>query len=204
MQVTQAKFSSTSWSGHRKLFIAVAVILVGLILALHYGVRVDPAAVLTCGYVAVFGRQMVASLTLLLPLPVFPVIFLAGGVLDPVTTGLLAAAGMTVGMVPTYFAAGSGKGGVRKSIDNMNGFTGRLAQRFLGGFDRRPALASFVMAAIPGPQFSFSGLVAGAAGVSWRTYFPYTFVGRTVVMLPLALAGKFAAETVQSLGWITV
>ena len=58
--------------------------------------------------------------------------------------------------------------------------------------------------ALPGPAFAFSGVVAGAAGVSARTYFLYTFLGRIVIMLPLALAGKFAAETVQSLGWVTI
>ncbi|MCH8229140.1 MAG: VTT domain-containing protein [Chloroflexi bacterium] len=204
MQVSQAIFSSTNWSGRRKLLIAGAVIFIGLILAFYDEVHVDPGAVLTFGYAAVFILPMIASLTLLLPLPVFPIIFLAGGLLDPVATGFLAAAGMTVGMAAMYFAAASGQDAVRSSIANRSGIAGRLAQKFLGGFERRPALATFIMSAIPGPQFSFSGLVAGAAGVPPRTYFLYTFLGRIVVMLPLALAGKFAAEKVQSLGWITM
>ena len=204
MQAYQANYSSTISSGRRKLLIAGAVIFIGLVLAFRDEVHLDPGAVLAFGYVAVFIVPMIGSLTLLLPLPVIPIVFLAGGLLDPVTTGLVAAAGMTVGMAATYFAAASGQDAVRRTIANRNGFTGHLAQKFLGGFERRPALTSFAMSAIPGPHFAFSGLVAGAAGVSARTYFLYTFLGRIVVMLPLALAGKFAAETVQSLGWITV
>ena len=204
MQVIQANFSSTNWSGRRKLLVAGAVMFIALVLAFYDDVHVDPGTVLTFGYVAVFIIPMIASLTLLFPLPVFPIIFLAGSMLDPVTTGLLAAAGMTVGMAATYFVAASGQDAVQSSIANRCGIAGRLAQKFLGGFERRPALASFLMSAIPGPHFSFSGLVAGAAGVPWRTYFLYTFLGRIVVMLPLAFAGKFAAEKVQSLGWITV
>ncbi len=204
MQAYQANISPTNWSGRRKLLIAGAIMFIGLMLAFRNEVHVDPGAVLAFGYVAVFLVPMIGSLTILLPLPVIPLIFLAGGLLDPVTTGLVAAAGMTLGMAATYFAAASGKDAVRTSIARRSGFTGRLAQRFLGGFERRPALTSFAMSAFPGPTFAFSGMIAGAAGVPWRTYFLYTFLGRIVVTLPLALAGKFAAETVQSLGWITV
>ena len=163
-----------------------------------------PGAVLAFGYLAVFLVPMIGSMTLLLPLPVIPIVFLAGSLLDPVTTGLLAAAGMTLGMAITYFAAASGQHHVRNTIANRSGFTGRLAKKSLGFFERRPALASFALSAFPGPTFAFSGLVAGAAGVPARIYFPYTFLGRIVLMLPLALAGKFAAAIVQSLGWITV
>ncbi len=204
MHAGKAIFSSKISIDRRKLLIAGAVMFIGLTLAFYDEVHIDPATILAFGYLAVFILPMVASLTLLLPLPVFPIIFLAGGLLDPVTTGLLAAAGMTVGMSVMFFAASSGQDAVRSSIANRSGFTGRLAQKFLGGFERRPALATFMMSVIPGPQFSFSGLVAGAAGVPWRTYFLYTFLGRIVLLLPLALTGKFAAEKVQSLGWITV
>lgn len=204
MQAIQAKFSNTISIDRRKLLIAGAVMFIGLMLVFGDEIRIDPATILAFGYLAVFILPMVASLTLLLPLPVFPIIILAGGVLDPVTTGLLAAAGMTVGMAVMYFAAASGQDTVRNSIANRNGFAGRLAQKCLGGFEHRPALATFMISAIPGPQFSFSGLVAGAAGVPWRTYFFYTFLGRIIVMLPLAFAGKYAAETVQSLGLFAV
>ena len=204
MQVSQANFTSTNWISQRKLLIAGAVTFVGLAVAFHDEFYIDPGTVLAFGYLAVFILPMIASLTLLLPLPVFPVILLAGGLLDPVATGLLAASGMTVGMAATYFYAASSQDAVRNSIAGRSGFAGRLAQRFLGTFERRPAFASFMMSAIPGPHFSFAGLVAGAAGVPYRTFFFYTFLGRVVVLLPLALAGRFAAETVQSLGWVTV
>ena len=137
MRVSQANFSSTNWSGRRKLLVAGAVMFIALVLAFYDDVHVDPGTVLTFGYVAVFIIPMIASLTLLFPLPVFPIIFLAGSMLDPVTTGLLAAAGMTVGMAATYFVAASGQDAVQSSIANRSGIAGRLAQK-IPGWSRAP------------------------------------------------------------------
>ena len=204
MQAIQAKFSNTISIDRRKLLIAGAVMLIGLMLAFRNEVQVDAGTLLAFGYLAVFILPMIGSMTFLLPLPVIPLIFLAGGLLDPVTTGLIAAAGMTVGMALSYFAAASGQEAVRSSVAKRNGWTGRMAKKCLDGFERRPALTSFLISAVPSPAFAFSGMVAGAAGVATRTYFFYTFLGRIFTTLPLALAGKFAAEKVQSLGWITM
>ncbi len=204
MQAIQANLSSTIRIDRQKLLIAGAVMLIGLMLAFRDKVNVDTGTLLAFGYLAVFILPMIGSMTFLLPLPVIPLIFLAGGLLDPVTTGLVAAAGMTVGMALSYFTAAAGQDAVRSSIADRSGFTGRLARKFLDGFERRPALTSFLISAVPSPAFAFSGLAAGAAGVPVRTYFFYTFLGRIVVILPLALSGKFAAETVRSLGWINV
>ena len=203
MQAIQ-NFSSKISISRRQLLIAGAVMFFSLVLVFRDEVRLDAGTILAFGYLAVFILPMIGSMTFLLPLPVIPLIFLAGGLLDPFATGLVAAAGMTVGMALSYFAAASGKDAVRSSIANRTGFAGRWTKKFLGGFERRPALTSFVISAVPSPAFAFSGMVAGAAGVPARTYFVYTFLGRIFTTLPLALAGKYAAETVQSFGWITV
>ena len=197
-------YSPTISIDRRMLLIAGAVIAVALMLTFRDQVNVDAGTILAFGYLAVFILPMICSMTFLLPLPVIPLIILAGGLLDPVTTGLVAAAGFTAGMALSYFAAASGKDAVRSSIANRTGFTGRWTKKILGGFERRPVLTSFVISAIPSPAFAFSGMVAGAAGVRARTYFTYTFLGRIFTTLPLAFAGKYAAETVQSLGWITI
>lgn len=192
------------WNNRRNQIIIGIATFVSLMLALRDHVQIDPGAILAFGYLAVFIVPLIGSLTLLLPVPALPIIFLAGGILDPFATALVAAAGMTIGMAATYFAAASNQNTVRNSIANRTGFTGRWARKIFESYEHHPALASFAMSAFSGPAFAFSGIVAGAAGISARTYFAYTLLGRFVFALPLALAGKYTAETIQNLGWITL
>ena len=61
MQVSQANFPSTNWISQQKLLIVGVVTFIGLAVAFHDEVYVDPATVLAFGYLAVFILPMIAS-----------------------------------------------------------------------------------------------------------------------------------------------
>jgi membrane protein DedA with SNARE-associated domain len=140
--------------------------------------REDLQALSTLGYVGLFLLDVAGSLTVLVPLPVLPLMTLAGASLDPWVSAAVAAAGMAVGLGPSFIAGRAG----RKTLNNPppHGFTlVRVATvRMKGWFQRHQLLAPFLVAAIPFPVlFEVSGVAAGLAQVRAANFFAATMLG---------------------------
>jgi membrane protein DedA with SNARE-associated domain len=198
MQAQRAISTISNWSTTQKLLIAAVIALGSIAFTYRSEFKVDPATILAFGYLAIFLFPLIGSL--IPPIPVTPFIFLAAGIFDPLAITIIAAAGMTVGMTITYYTAASHKQAVQNKIANRTGIIGRLANKTLKAFENKPALTTFAISAIPGPFCAFSGVLAGSAGVPARTYFINTYLGRIITVIPLVIAGKYAASSIQNLG----
>jgi membrane protein DedA with SNARE-associated domain len=146
------------------------------------------ASLQALGYGAAFLVPLLGSVTIALPLPGTAAVLATAATLNPFAIAIVAAAGMTVGMAPSYALGRAGGGKLERLTLKGNGRIRGFYAKLCGLLTHRPQLASFVLAAIPNPVFDFAGLLAGAAKVPVWKFFPYTFLGRMVYILPFAFA----------------
>ncbi len=172
---------------------AFAVLLLATGLTLFGADFASPPASATAGYTAIFIVGVLASVTLFLPVPMIAMVFVAASFLNPFGVGLAAAAGISAGLWPTYFAGTAGATAMEGEQRSRNALVRRAPARILKWFRTRPVWASFIMAAIPNPIFDFAGVMAGAAGVPFKHFLLGSFAGKSVQMTSIALAGYIVA-----------
>ncbi len=166
-----------------------AVLLLATGLALVGGDFAGPPASATAGYTALFVAGVLASVTLFLPVPMIGMVFVTASFLNPFAVGLVAAAGISAGLWPTYFAGTAGVSTVEGVERSRNAMVRGATSRILRWFRTRPVWASFLLAAIPNPVFDLAGVMAGATGVPFRQFLLGSFAGKSLQMIIIALAG---------------
>lgn len=169
--------------------LALAVLFLGTVSAVA-GVGFDglPAST-NAAYAALFLAGFVASVTLILPVPMLGMVFMAAAIFNPIGVALAAAAGISAGLWPTYFAGTAGAATVEGIERSRHAMVRKTTSKLLGWFRTRPFCASFALAAIPNPIFDLAGVMAGAAGVPFRRFLIGSFAGKTVQMLGVAFLG---------------
>ncbi|MBI4201820.1 MAG: VTT domain-containing protein [Chloroflexi bacterium] len=155
--------------------------------------HIDPAIISTLGYPSVFLINVLGSMTLFLPVPGLAVVFAGGSVLNPVVIALVAAAGMTAGMVACYLLGVSGSPLVQKLTDRQGNVAAKVVARVQCWFQEYGVWAAFLLAAMPNPFFDFAGLWAGAIRIPLWKFVLGTFLGKAVQTLVVALAGVYLA-----------
>lgn len=202
MQVARTRTAPINVGPAARIGVALAFALLLLAtVSAAAGVGFDglPASTSTA-YIALFIAGFVASITLILPVPMLGMVFMAAAFLNPVGVALAAAAGISAGLWPTYFAGTAGAGVIEKVERSRNGAVRMITSKVLGWFRTRPLFASFLMAAIPNPLFDLAGVMAGAAGVPFRRFLIGSFAGKTVQMLGIALVGYAVGGHIPFLG----
>lgn len=153
----------------------------------------NPPTTATAGYTALFVIGVLASVTLFLPVPMIALVFVSAAFLNPFAVGLVAAAGISAGLWPTYFAGTTGASTLKKAERSRNAIVSGVTSRVLGWFRTRPVWASFLLAVIPNPVFDLAGIMAGAAGVPFRNFLIGSFAGKSVQMTAIAIIGYLSA-----------
>lgn len=177
------------------VFVRTGMVLAFIVLLLATGLALagidftSPPVSATAGYTVLFVAGVLASVTLFFPVPMIGMVFLAAGFLNPFGAGLAAAAGISAGLWPTYFAGTTGVAIVESAERSRNALVRGITSRLLGWFRTRPMGASFVLAAIPNPAFDLAGVMAGAAGVPFMRFLAGSFAGKTVQMTVVAMIG---------------
>ncbi|MDA1256555.1 MAG: hypothetical protein O3C10_01720 [Chloroflexi bacterium] len=141
------------------------------------------------GYAGLFLAGVVASVTLILPVPMLGMVFVAASFLNPVGAALAAAAGLSVGLWPTYIAGTAGSSTVENIERSKNAVVRGVTTVLLRWFRTRPVWATFALSAVPNPICDWAGVMAGAAGVPFRKVLVGTFAGKSVQMTVVALIG---------------
>lgn len=172
------------------LFLATGMALMGVDFGMHTG---SP----TLGYTALFLAGLLASVTLFLPVPMVGMVFVSASFLNPFAVGLVAAAGISAGLWPTYFAGTAGVSTVEGAERSRNAMVRGVTARVLAWFRTRPIWASFLIAAIPNPVCDLAGLMAGAAGVPFRHFFLGSLAGKSLQMTVIAMSGYFVADHIS-------
>jgi len=140
-------------------------------------------------YLGLFVISVVGNATVLLPVPSLAATFVAGGIFNPLLSGIVSGAGMAIGEFSGYLA---GYGGMAV-VEGRN--KARL-QQLESWMRRHGFLTLTVLAAIPNPIFDMAGIAAGMSHYPIGHFLLACFLGKTIKAVAFAFAGA------QSLPWI--
>lgn len=133
------------------------------------------------GYGSIFLVNLLGNATLILPVPSFAAVFVAGSTLNPVAVGALAGLGGTLGEMTGYLAGVGGRSMI----------TPKLSTRLEGWISKGSLWGIFLLAALPNPLFDIAGMMAGAARMPVWRFLLATCAGKTLRLLILAFSGWF-------------
>ena len=137
---------------------------------------------------ALFAVSVISSATLFLPVPGLAITTLVGSLLNPVTVGIVAGIGQTLGEMTGYLAGYSGQGLVNRSktYDRVEGWMKR--NEFMG------ELVVFVLALIPNPLFDAAGMAAGALRFPLWKYLMAAGLGKVIKNIVFAYGGSLGID----------
>jgi len=138
------------------------------------------------GYIGVFVISFLGGATILAPVPMTPVVFALGGVLNPALVGAAAGLGETIGGLAIYM---TGYGGGTALIDANHGKIQAAYSRVLAWMRRRGGWTLFLLSAVVNPFFYPAGLAAGALRFGVKRFFFICWGGKTIKGMTVAFAG---------------
>ena len=142
------------------------------------------------GYPGVFFLNFLASFSLVLPVPGLISLCGASVLLNPLTLGVLAGVGETLGETSGYAI---GYGG--QSVVEERRWYGRI-QRWM---ESRGVFVIFFASVIPNPIFDLVGITAGGVGYSFRRFLLVVLIGKTLKGVLVAYSCYYG---VTSLPWV--
>ena len=135
------------------------------------------------GYLGVFLTALVASATVVLPVPGLAIVYVAGSVWNPILVGLAAGLGDAIGEATGYLAGYAGQGLIEDAT---------IYRYFENWMRRNGVLTIFFLSAIPNPFFDLAGIAAGASGFPPKWFFLAAWMGKTIKNVAVALAGCYS------------
>ncbi|MGQ0600773.1 MAG: YqaA family protein [Anaerolineales bacterium] len=169
--------------------IGLIIVLVGLTV-LFYLIRDQVETLRRFGYPGIFLINLIASGSIVLPIPALPFVFAMGAAREIYSVfwiGIAAGLGSTFGELSGYGAGFSGQ----TLVENMP-----LYQRFHRWTERYGVWTIIVLAIIPNPFFDMAGIAAGTLKLPLWKFFLATLIGKFIKMWVVAFAGA------NSIGWI--
>ena len=145
------------------------------------------------GYAGLFGISLLASGSIILPVPGLAALCIAVAPamgLNPLAAGVVSALGQSLGEMTGYLAGATGAGLARRS---------RYYPRVRDWVRRRGIVVLFVLAVVPNPAFDLAGLAAGSLRYPVRRFLVVVFAGKLVKSVAVAYGCFYGAEWVASL-----
>jgi membrane protein YqaA with SNARE-associated domain len=140
------------------------------------------------GYLGIFLISAISNATILIPIPSFFTVFSLGHVYDPLSVGIIAAAGGALGEL-TGYAAGIGG----KAIIGEKRLEFERVEKFI---DKYGIYGVAFLAAIPNPLFDIVGITAGVLGLKIHQFLFATWVGQ---IIKFTIIAKLGAASLGSL-----
>ncbi|MBS7631895.1 VTT domain-containing protein [Candidatus Bathyarchaeota archaeon] len=141
------------------------------------------------GYLGVFVVMAISSASIILPVPGYLVVLIAGPFLNPILVALAAGFGATLGELTSYLL---GQGGRKILGESRDLETAQLI------YSRYGLWTIFLFAATPLP-FDLIGIICGALKVYLRRFLLLTLAGKIALYLVLAETGTKTFDAVQEL-----
>jgi hypothetical protein len=173
--------------GSRQYYIGALGIILSIVMAvvIVYFWE-DVLALKAYGYAGAFIISMLGGATILAPVPMTPMVFALGGVLNPVFVGAAAGLGEALGALVIYMTGYSGRIALTNS---SHGKIQAVYLRVLKWVERKGSLTLFLLSAVLSPFFYPAGLAAEAARFSIGRYFLICWGGKTIKGMTVAFAG---------------
>jgi membrane protein YqaA with SNARE-associated domain len=134
------------------------------------------------GYITAFFGNMLASSTIIFPVPFFAVYAYLATFLNPILLATISAFGSALGELTSYMLGYAGSDLLKK-----NRYF-KLAKRW---FKKNGALTIFLFAATPLPD-DVVGLIAGAANYNRSKFFIACLFGKLLMFFFIAFAVRFS------------
>lgn len=146
------------------------------------------------GYLGIFVASFVGSASIILPVPVFALIFSAGAVLNPILVGIFAGIGSALGELTGYGIGFAGNKTIAKyKKKHLNLFL--LAEEWFQ--KHRGFWIIFIFAATPLPD-DIIGIVCGIMKYPVRKFIIASILGKITLSLILALSGFYSITLLSS------
>ncbi len=169
----------------------LALLLVIAITAALFLYRDRVAELGNYGYLGVFLISLAFNATILLPMPVFLILFAFGAIFNPVLVGLIGAVGGAIGEMTGYMVGYSGRGVAQSN---------KMYARAEGWMRRWGALTIFIFTLVPFTPFDLAGMAAGALRFPIWKFLLICWFGKVLLYVGVALAGAWGWETI--LPWL--
>ncbi len=168
-------------------------------IAIQKYLTIDPAVIGMVGIPMIVLLGFLGSVTVVLPVPVLPLVFAGAAVLNPVGLVIAAAASITAGMAVCYVMGRRGHSRAsRISEESQAKLPSQITGLYAWSTDN-VGTASFLIAATPNPLFDYAGLIAGAGRVDVRRFLAGTFMGKMAQASVIAFLGHTVGEQVLAI-----
>ena len=139
------------------------------------------------GYLGIFIVSFVGSATIIVPVPVFLPVFLAGSVMNPWLVGIVGGAGSALGELTGYVV---GRGGEKL----VNAKHKKWLDRAEKWFEKHGAFPVIILfAATPLPD-DILGIICGAIKYDIKKFFVGELIGKIILAVGLAWAGHYGIQ----------
>lgn len=117
-------------------------------------------------------------MTVIIPVPVLPLVFTGVAILNPIGLVIAAAASITVGMAVCYILVRRGHPRAARVLAESQARLPAPISSFYSWSTDNVGTASILIAATPNPMFDYAGIIVGAGWVEVRRFFAGTFFGK--------------------------
>ena len=160
----------------QKLTLALTVLFAGAITIASVWILFNPdllSRFKNWGYFGAFVINIVASATLILPVPGVALVLAMSTQLNPWVLCIVSGAGSAIGELTGYFAGATGQRLIPDSQRSAMERLHRLTEKY-------GALLLIVLAAYPFPLFDLAGIVAGASKMRLWKFIAATAIGKSI------------------------
>ena len=172
---------------------AMALLLFAVLapFAIQKFLTIDPTIIGLVGIPMIILLGFIGSMTVIVPVPVLPLVFTGAAILNPVGFVIAAAASITAGMAVCYILGRRGHSrAAQVSAESQVSLPAPISSFYSWSTDN-VGTASFLIAATPNPVFDYAGIIAGAGRVDVRRFLAGTFFGKMAQASVIAYLGRF-------------
>ena len=168
-----------------------AMILVACVLPLlvQNMLEIEPAIIGVVGIPVIILLGFMGSVTVVVPMPVLPLVFTGAAILNPIGLAVAAAASITAGMAVCYMMGRKGHRRAAQVTVHSNANLPKPISNIYSWSSDNVGTASFLIAATPNPVFDYAGLIAGASRLDARRFLAGTFAGKMTQASVIAVLG---------------
>jgi membrane protein DedA with SNARE-associated domain len=147
------------------------------------------------GYIGAFVISVLGGATVIIPVPMQPVVFALGGTIggpwQVFLLGLAAAAGEVIGGTTIYL---TGQAAGRAINISKNARIQRAYERMLNFISRRGVIALFLVTFIMNPFFYPAAFACGALRMGLKKFIPVIIIGKIIKCMTVVYAGYFGLK----------